>query len=168
MRGRSGRGVVTGTLVTLVVALVAVSGLWLRSAHADGRLNALLCDGDCGPAYVDAPEPLSGVDVQVDVPAVEAPSADEPDAADVQAAVDRAVRSEALGDHVGVRVTDLATGDELASVGDGAFTPASTTKGLTAFAALTALDPDDRFVTRTVLDGDRLVLVCGGDPFLLA
>ncbi len=167
MRGRSGGGVATGVLATVVVlALVAAAGLWLRSAHADGRLNALLCDGDCGPAYVDAPEPLSGTDV--DVPAVEAPPADEPDAADVQAAVDRAVRSEALGDHVGVRVTDLATGDELASVGDGAFTPASTTKVLTAFAALTALDPDDRFVTRTVLDGDRLVLVGGGDPFLLA
>lgn len=167
MSGRSGRRVWTRLLAALVaVAVVAGGALWLRAAHADGRLNPLLCDGDCGPSLVSAPEEL-----ELDAPAspaddVAASSAPEPDAVAVQAAVDRTVAASALGPHVGVRVTDLATGRVLAEHGEGAFTPASTTKVLTGFAALATLDPDTRLATRTVLDGGRLVLVGGGDPFL--
>ncbi|MFI5429008.1 D-alanyl-D-alanine carboxypeptidase/D-alanyl-D-alanine-endopeptidase [Aeromicrobium sp. UC242_57] len=46
------------------------------------------------------------------------------------------------------------------------YAPASTTKVLTSFAALTTIDPQTRFTTRTVLEGDKLVLVGGGDPYL--
>ena len=48
--------------------------------------------------------------------------------------------------------------------------PASTTKLLTATAALHVLGPEHRFTTRVVLEGKgkqrRLVLVGGGDPYL--
>jgi D-alanyl-D-alanine carboxypeptidase/D-alanyl-D-alanine-endopeptidase (penicillin-binding protein 4) len=51
--------------------------------------------------------------------------------------------------------------------GDRALTPASTTKLLTAAAALSALGPDHRFVTRALLaDDGTLFLVGGGDPTL--
>ena len=50
--------------------------------------------------------------------------------------------------------------------------PASTTKLLTAVAALHVLGPDHRFTTRAVLEGQgeqrRVVLVGGGDPYLLS
>jgi len=44
--------------------------------------------------------------------------------------------------------------------------PASTLKLLTGAAALSALGPDHRFVTRVVRRGDDLYLVGGGDPVL--
>ena len=45
--------------------------------------------------------------------------------------------------------------------------PASTTKLLTATAALSVLGPETRFTTRVVAGGKRrIVLVGGGDPFL--
>ncbi|MDR1386711.1 MAG: D-alanyl-D-alanine carboxypeptidase/D-alanyl-D-alanine-endopeptidase [Propionibacteriaceae bacterium] len=49
-----------------------------------------------------------------------------------------------------------------------ALTPASCLKLLTGAAVLDALGPDHRFVTRTVLAGDDLILVGGGDPYLTA
>lgn len=169
MSGRSGRRVWTGLLAGLVVlALVAGAGLWLRAAHADGRLNSLICDGGCGPSAVAAPDGLAVDGDDGVAPQVEPATGADPDPVALQAAVDAAVRAPALGPHVGVRVTDLATGRVLAEHGDGAYTPASTTKVLTGFAALATLDPDARLATRTVLSGDRLVLVGGGDPFLLS
>jgi D-alanyl-D-alanine carboxypeptidase/D-alanyl-D-alanine-endopeptidase (penicillin-binding protein 4) len=44
--------------------------------------------------------------------------------------------------------------------------PASTAKLAVAVAALQVLGPDERLSTSTVLDGDRVVLVGGGDPTL--
>ncbi len=74
-----------------------------------------------------------------------------------------------LGPHVVALVTDLSTGDEVFRAGDAAL-PASTTKLLTAAAALHVLGPDHRFTTKVVLEGHgkkrRLVLVGGGDPYL--
>src|SRR5699024_1497201 len=62
-----------------------------------------------------------------------------------------------------------ASGDPVSS-GPDTLTPASTTKILTAFAALDVMDHDHRFstsvVTRTRSAPDELVLVGGGDPFL--
>ncbi|MCL8013752.1 D-alanyl-D-alanine carboxypeptidase/D-alanyl-D-alanine-endopeptidase [Streptomyces sp. AS02] len=68
-------------------------------------------------------------------------------------------------------VVDVATGKRL--YGEGAsepLVPASTTKIVTAAAALTALGPDHRLTTRTALEPDtkELVLVGGGDPTLTA
>jgi serine-type D-Ala-D-Ala carboxypeptidase/endopeptidase (penicillin-binding protein 4) len=77
--------------------------------------------------------------------------------------------STALGSHVGMMITSLATGRVLYSRhATSGFTPASTTKLATAVAALHVLGPNARFSTRVVLAGDRLVLVGGGDPTLAA
>jgi D-alanyl-D-alanine carboxypeptidase/D-alanyl-D-alanine-endopeptidase (penicillin-binding protein 4) len=74
-----------------------------------------------------------------------------------------------LGRHVVATVTDLATGREVARFGAGAAIPASTTKLLTGTAALAALGPETRFVTKVVAGGPgRVVLVGGGDPFLMS
>jgi D-alanyl-D-alanine carboxypeptidase/D-alanyl-D-alanine-endopeptidase (penicillin-binding protein 4) len=45
-------------------------------------------------------------------------------------------------------------------------TPASTLKIVTALAALAAMGPQHRFTTTTVLAGDEVTLVGGGDPLL--
>ncbi|WP_051706141.1 D-alanyl-D-alanine carboxypeptidase/D-alanyl-D-alanine endopeptidase [Nocardioides aequoreus] len=75
---------------------------------------------------------------------------------------------EELGDHYAVLVTDLASGEEAFSAGAARTIPASTTKILTAVAALEALAPTDRFATtvRWLPGQRRLVLVGGGDPYL--
>ncbi|MFJ8636102.1 D-alanyl-D-alanine carboxypeptidase/D-alanyl-D-alanine-endopeptidase [Streptomyces sp. NPDC093568] len=68
-------------------------------------------------------------------------------------------------------IVDVASGKRLYGDGAGqALTPASTTKIATAAAALAALGPDHRLITRTALEPDtnELVLVGGGDPTLTA
>ena len=74
-----------------------------------------------------------------------------------------------LGKHVVAAVADLSSGKKVFATG-GTGRPASTTKLLTAAAALHALGPDHRFSTRVVLQGSgkkgRLILVGGGDPYL--
>jgi len=74
-----------------------------------------------------------------------------------------------LGRHVVAAVADLSTGEVVFQQGARA-RPASTTKLLTAVAALHVLGPDHRFTTQAVLQGQgqqrRVVLVGGGDPYL--
>lgn len=71
-------------------------------------------------------------------------------------------------------VVDVATGKRLYGKSSGrALTPASTTKIATAVAALSALGPDHRLTTKTVIRSDSrdsrdVVLVGGGDPTLTA
>ena len=57
-----------------------------------------------------------------------------------------------LGKHVVAAVADLSTGDVVFRQGTTA-RPASTTKLLTAVAALHVLGPDHRFTTSVVLEG---------------
>ena len=80
------------------------------------------------------------------------------------------VADPALGTLTG-SVTDTATGTVLwAQDPDRPMIPASTTKVLTAAAALLSLPPDHRVSTR-VVEGSRpgeIVLVAGGDPTLTA
>jgi D-alanyl-D-alanine carboxypeptidase len=84
------------------------------------------------------------------------------------------VSSPVLGSHVGMLVTDLATGQVLFSRdATSSFAPASTTKVATAVAALDALGPAARFSTKVVTGapgaaGTSIVLVGGGDPTLAA
>jgi D-alanyl-D-alanine carboxypeptidase/D-alanyl-D-alanine-endopeptidase (penicillin-binding protein 4) len=64
-------------------------------------------------------------------------------------------------------VADGSTGTVLYNEsGDVESTPDSTTKILTATAALAALGADTRFTTKVDKDGDDIVLVGGGDPDL--
>jgi serine-type D-Ala-D-Ala carboxypeptidase/endopeptidase (penicillin-binding protein 4) len=71
------------------------------------------------------------------------------------------------GGNVGIEVADAASGQVLYSANATATaTPASTTKVLTAVAALGALGPNARFSTVVRQVGDGIVLVGGGDPTL--
>ncbi|MEE2034949.1 D-alanyl-D-alanine carboxypeptidase/D-alanyl-D-alanine endopeptidase [Rhodococcus chondri] len=85
-------------------------------------------------------------------------------------ALEEAVTNPALGAFTG-SITDTATGTVLWSrEPDRAMVPASTTKMITAAAALIALPADHRVTTRVVA-GSRpgeIVLVAGGDPTLTA
>lgn len=91
-----------------------------------------------------------------------------PRPARLAAAMRPVLRAAALGRRVGASVVDVATGRTL--LGAGASTPlvpASTTKLLTATAALEALGPQARFPTSVVRGpGRTVVLVGGGDPTL--
>ncbi len=100
---------------------------------------------------------------------VAAPSPDRPaDRAAVRRALARLVRSKALGPHAAVQVADLGDGRIRYRHGADLVTPASTMKLLTTTAALSALGPDHRFVTRAVAGrhGRTVTLVGGGDPLL--
>jgi D-alanyl-D-alanine carboxypeptidase/D-alanyl-D-alanine-endopeptidase (penicillin-binding protein 4) len=90
------------------------------------------------------------------------------DAGRVAAVVRPLLRRKVLGRHVGVLVTDLTTGRPVFRSGAPTVTPASTTKLVTATAALESLGPMARFHTsvRWVPGSRELVLVGGGDPFL--
>jgi D-alanyl-D-alanine carboxypeptidase/D-alanyl-D-alanine-endopeptidase (penicillin-binding protein 4) len=84
----------------------------------------------------------------------------------VRGAVDRFLRDRDLGTSVHAVVAGMA-GQAALSFGADPGTPASTTKLLTATAALDTLGPDHTFETRVVrAHADRIVLVGGGDPFL--
>ena len=89
-----------------------------------------------------------------------------PHPAKVRRALAAALRDRHLGRHVLASVESL-DGTPLFSRGTGDATPASTTKLLTATAALEVLGPQHVFQTRVVSGpGHRIVLVGGGDPLL--
>ena len=115
------------------------------------------------PAAVAAPELAErGPDAGL------SPDAPLPDVAALDAALRRAYDKKALGSWPGAIVTDVASGQTLfARDAEAPLIPASTTKIVTAAAALTALEPDARLTTRVVDDGTGgIVLVGGGDPTL--
>jgi D-alanyl-D-alanine carboxypeptidase/D-alanyl-D-alanine-endopeptidase (penicillin-binding protein 4) len=123
-------------------------------------------DPDTQPAKVLPP---LGLDLVAGSPAPPIATPLTPGTADpaaVRAALRQLLSDERLGSHVDVMVTDLTSGDVLFRQGSGAVTPASTTKLLTALAALESLGPMTRFSTTVVGVGNRLTLVGGGDPFL--
>ncbi len=98
------------------------------------------------------------------------PDAPMPDAATVTAWSRALVEDDRMGNSTTVVVSDVLTGDVLTDIGgDVAQVPASTTKILTAVAALTALGPD-RTLDTTVVQPEpgRIVLVAGGDVMLSA
>ena len=97
------------------------------------------------------------------------------DAAEVEAAVTGYLTNRNLGRDVIAAVAPLngtSDGFSFASSGSVLGIPASTTKVVTSAAALFLLGPDHVFETTTVLERGggppRLVLVGGGDPFLLS
>ena len=162
--GRAARGQF-GTVALLVTTLTAFAAitvtLWLG-----GAFNGLICGGDCGAAAVRAPAELNLIPDEV---AVEVPTAPIPEvnAVAVQSAVEEPLKdADRLGERVAFTAVDARTGDVLASVGSGAFIPASTAKVLTAFTVLSKLDSQQRFTTSVMRAGNRLVLVGGGDPYL--
>lgn len=145
-------------VLTVVVALGAF--LWSR-----GDLNELICDGDCGPANVIPPRSLTSDTVPAE-PAPGRPAAGEVDPVKLKAAIARTLDASVLGPRVGFSAVAPSNGSELVSSHPGAYVPASTTKVLTGFAALSLIEPQTRYATRVVGAGDRIVLVGGGDPYL--
>ena len=86
----------------------------------------------------------------------------------VRAALGGILTDPALGPAPGISVVDAASGTSLVDIdADSARIPASTTKLLTAAAALEVIGPDAHFRTRVVAPGPgQIVLVGGGDPAL--
>ena len=86
----------------------------------------------------------------------------------VRRALARLVRAKQLGGQLAVDVAQLSDGSVVYRHGAPTVTPASTLKLLTATAALEALGPDHRFVTKVVAtpSSPRITLVGGGDPLL--
>lgn len=149
-------------LVVVVVVGVAVAALWTT-----GRLNSLICGGACGAEAVAAPVGLED-DPRLGSTTQASPVVGEVDPDAVESAVTDLLGDASLGDRVGLSVVDPATGEEVLRRGPDALVPASTTKVLTAAAALEAIGPERTFETTVVRDGETLVLVGGGDPYLVA
>jgi D-alanyl-D-alanine carboxypeptidase/D-alanyl-D-alanine-endopeptidase (penicillin-binding protein 4) len=133
--------------------------LWGR-----GDLNRYICDGGCGASNVVPPEALALMPKPV-IAVPDASDAGPIDPAKLEAVVAPQLTDSVLGGRVGFAAEGL-DGDEASAGGDRAYAPASTTKLLTAFAALDTIDPAARFTTKTVRSGDTVVLVGGGDPYL--
>jgi D-alanyl-D-alanine carboxypeptidase/D-alanyl-D-alanine-endopeptidase (penicillin-binding protein 4) len=141
-----------GVLV-IVAAVVAAAALF--TAH--GR-------GASGP-QVSPPPPAVTAKPSIVPVAATAPVPTQPGLA---AALAPVVADPNLG-HLGGRVTDAMTGEELWQQQDDVLMqPASTNKTLTSAAALLALDRDARVTTRVVASDQpgTVVLVGGGDPTL--
>ena len=154
------RGAVVIPLVVLAIAIAVGIFSWSR-----GDLNRLICDGDCGPANVIPPRSLT-TDTLPAEPAARLPGPGDIDPAKLEAAVRPGLDATVLGPRVGFSAVTPSDGSEIMSANPGAYVPASTTKVLTGFAALSLIDPQTRFATRVVRSGDRIVLVGGGDPYL--
>lgn len=171
---RRARRVILLVLV-LIVGTVAVGAVGWRT----GRLQPLLAPyvegrvgeprGPAGPAQV-APPP--GLDLPALVPAtpVAAPldgSTSTPRSGAVRRILAPALREEDLGRRVRGVVTDAVSGAEVFRVGRGRSIAASTTKLVTAAAALLTLGPETTFTTSVLAGGPgTVVLRGGGDPFL--
>ena len=90
-----------------------------------------------------------------------------PTAKGLESVLSAALPAAETGGNVGIEVADAASGQVLYSANATATaTPASTTKVLTAVAALGALGPSARFRTTVRQAGGTVVLVGGGDPTL--
>jgi D-alanyl-D-alanine carboxypeptidase/D-alanyl-D-alanine-endopeptidase (penicillin-binding protein 4) len=90
-----------------------------------------------------------------------------PTSSGLAAVLGAALPASATGTGVGIEVADAATGRVLyAANASTPATPASTTKLVTAVAALSVLGPSTRFSTVVRQVGDMVVLVGGGDPTL--
>ena len=160
----------------LVVALVAAGAAAYRLDLVEPWYDHFFGDEPAAAPPAESPvevAPPPGLDLPP-VPAMEAVAAElgasgRAAPAEVEAALAPYLADADLGPHVLAAVDDLGTGRTLARIGSGTAIPASTTKLLTGLAALEALGPERTFSTRVVAGGrNRIVLVGGGDPFLMS
>ncbi len=173
--GESGRG---GWVVVLLVLLLVAGGAatWRYDLYDDyvaPRVDDWFGDG-AQPAEPDpitvAPPPGLELPAVVRPPAVAEPVDSAPlSTADIRAALTPYLDDKDLGRHVVAAVAPLAAGPPTYVSGSELAIPASTTKLVTTTAALLALGADHTFETSVVAGGaHRVVLVGGGDPFLMA
>jgi D-alanyl-D-alanine carboxypeptidase/D-alanyl-D-alanine-endopeptidase (penicillin-binding protein 4) len=150
-------------VVVLLVAAAAANlafdldERWFGMDHADARRQ---------PAEVRPPEGLDLAAGTTAPPVATSTPSGRLSVVAVRRALAPYVGTGALGGHVDVAVGALDSDRIVFRSGTGAVTPASTTKLLTATAALEKLGPMARFRTTVRQAGDRIVLVGGGDPFL--
>ena len=154
--------------VVLVLVILAGAGAAYRFDLGHRWFGTGEPDPDTAPAAVEPPEGL-------ELPALTRPAAVASplhetgtlSPAKVRRAVDRFLRDRDLGKSVHAVVAGMSGGPPALSFGADPAMPASTTKLLTATAALQTLGPDHVFETTVVRGGaGRIVLVGGGDPFL--
>ncbi len=152
-------------LVVLVLVAIAMAELQWGLGHR--WLGLPVADPVTAPARVLPPE---GLDIAPQHAAA-AVAGSSPGGGLDPAAVRRALApyadDKALGPHAGLAVAELATGRMVYRRGRGAVIPASTMKLLTGAAALETLGPMTRFRTTVRQAGDQVVLVGGGDPYLM-
>ncbi len=152
------RRLLLGLLVLVLVAALTV-----------GAVLFLGRDDGTGPDAAGTSARLPAVGEPAPVLASLSSDAPAPDPDVLAATLAPLLAAPPLAGGVSAEVVDVASGDVLLDDGaDRQVTPASTAKLLTAVAALTALDPDDRLET-TVVAGPaagEVVLVGGGDPTL--
>lgn len=125
--------------------------------------------GSAAPAAI---EPPAGVDLPASSPAPPVATSltgSLADPAKVRAALSAYLKDKDLGPRM-MAVVATSDGTVLFRHGTRATTPASTMKLLTGAAALEALGPETRLVTRVVQGATprEIVLVGGGDPYLSA
>ncbi len=149
-------------ILLVVVAVVAV----VAGGTAVAAIVPDASDSHSDRATSPEPDPVLPVPDIVPLP----DTAPVPVPAALAAALAPVTGSDALGAFTGV-VADAVSGEVLwSSNPDNPMTPASTTKVLTAAAAMLALPPEHRVTTKVVkgrADGE-IVLVAGGDPTLTA
>jgi D-alanyl-D-alanine carboxypeptidase/D-alanyl-D-alanine-endopeptidase (penicillin-binding protein 4) len=147
-------------LGVLALLLVVAAGVWFVVGPGGNRTPAEIAAAEARLPDVQPAGPVLAA------LSAEAPAPDPTVLADELAPL---LASPALGPGVEARVVDVASGAVLLDQNSGEpSTPASTTKLLTAVAALTTLGPDTTLETRVVAGSapGEVVLVGGGDPTL--
>lgn len=165
--GRKRRVIVASSVV------VALAGLAVGYVAADGAgiVPGPFTTAEPWPEPEPFPTPtLSAPLVLPQVLPAPAAGAPLPTAAGLQGALDALRSAPEVGTPPGVLVVDLATGEPITGADPALHRiPASTTKVLTAAAAVATLDLTSRLPTTAVLTGtDQVILVGGGDIALAA
>lgn len=158
------------TPVVLVVLLFAAAVVVDVYDVGPRHLGWKGADPRTDPAAVVAPPVLDLPELVTPEPVADGAPGAELDAELVAAAVRGTLPRGDVGPRAAVLVAGLS-GDPVVSRGPARFVPASTTKLLTAVAALEVLGPDTTFETRVVEGAQgrgprEVVLVGGGDPLL--
>ena len=152
----------------LVVVLVGGAAAAYRFDLAERWFGSPEPDPVEQPAAVAPPEGLEVPALSRPAPVARAAEQDALSRAAVRRALAPGLGDRDLGRSVHAAVAPLEGGPLVFEQGEGAFTPASSTKVVTALAALAEVGPDHRFTTSVVGRRGMVTLIGGGDPFLLS
>lgn len=143
--------------IAIASAVTVAAGATLVGRDVVGKSHAAV-----SPSATSSPATRPPVLAALDATALS------PSPADARAAIGSALGRFPTGEQLAGSVVDVVSGTALwAKQPDVAMAPASTTKLLTAAAALETLGPDYELTTSTRIVGDTIYLVGGGDPTLV-